>query len=141
MFTVTTPGFWAFRGTGVQVGSTFTGIVANEVDVVSHQAGTPRPLQVVAYSPTTCGTKSTHSTMTYYTTPSGAGVVSTGSMGWILDAMALPSRVPPASYDFVRTVTSTLLQQASIGPLGLRYPAQDNLNQYKAATAVPGTPD
>ena len=130
VFTVTTPGFWAFRGTGVHVGSTFTGVVANEVDLVSHAGGTPRPLQVVAYSPTTCGGSTfTHSTMTYYTAPSGAGVVSTGSMGWVLDAM-VPGRVPVNTYRFVQAVTATILRAVGTGPLGRRFPAADNLNRF-----------
>jgi hypothetical protein len=66
--------------------------------------------------------------MVYYTTGSGAGVVTTGTMGWVLRGFS--ASVPAATRMFVAGVTGTLLREASRSPLGWSHPAQDNLGQY-----------
>ncbi|HET8767496.1 MAG TPA: N,N-dimethylformamidase beta subunit family domain-containing protein, partial [Pedococcus sp.] len=127
---VRTPGFFLFRGTGVSAGTRVPGLAGTEVDRAYPIAGTPANLQVVAHSPVRCGPlRRTWSDMTYYTTPSGAGVVSTGTMLWV---RAL--RGPDASHGitaqgvaFVRTVTDTLLAAMAAGPMGLTDPSVPNL--------------
>jgi hypothetical protein len=124
-FTVVTPGFWGFAGTGARAGTRYEGIVGPEVDEAVSAADVPRPLQVVASSPASCGGRSS---MVYYTTGSGAGVVTTGTMGWVLRGFS--ASVPAATRMFVAGVTGTLLREASRSPLGWSHPAQDNLGQY-----------
>jgi len=124
-FTVVKPAFWAFAGTGTARGSQYKGIIGPEVDEAVGGSDVPRPLEVVASSAASCGGRSS---MIYYTTRSGAGVVSTGTMGWVLHGFA--SGAPAATRSFVVKVTTNLLREASIGPLAKRHPATDNLRSY-----------
>jgi hypothetical protein len=66
--------------------------------------------------------------MAYYTDAAGAGVVTVGSMAWVIDGFS--TRVPAASRIFVRQVTANLLREAARGPLGRLHPASDNLATY-----------
>jgi hypothetical protein len=124
-FTVVSPGFWGFAGTGARAGTRYPGIIGPEVDQAVSAADVPRPLQVVASSPSSCGGRSS---MVYYTTPSGAGVVTTGTMGWVL--RGLSAGAPATTRSFVTRVTGTLLREASRGPLGRFHPAADDLGRY-----------
>ena len=125
-YTVINPGFFLFRGTGAVKGSTYRGVLEVEVDRAQVTASTPRPLQVVARSRTTCGSTSTWSTSSYYTVKSGAGVFSTGSMGWILCGLGAASS--KRSANFVGTVTDNVLREMAKGPMGLSHPAVNNLD-------------
>jgi len=124
-YTVLDPSFFLFANTGAKKGSTYDGIVAVEVDRAYPVKGTPATLQVVAKSATRCGKESTWSTSSYYTVPSGAGVFTTGSMGWILKGMSL--NVPTSSAKFVGTVTNNVLTEVAKGPMGEQHPAEPNL--------------
>ena len=135
-YVVQDPGFFLFRGTGARAGMSFPGLVGIESDRAYPLASTPRPLQVVARGPMRCGrTTSTH-TSVYYTVPSGAGVFSIGTLGWVLALRGpRPSRgVDQAGSDFVRTVTDNLLREMAAGPMGRRHPAVDNLAEQHLGT-------
>src|SRR3954454_1163267 len=121
---VVAPGFWAFAGTGATSGSRYDDLVGPEVDEAINSADVPRPLQVVASSPASCGGRSS---MIYYTVASGAGVVATGTMGWVIHGL---SSAPSTTRAFVKRVTTTLLREAGRGPLGKLHPAKDNLRSY-----------
>ena len=109
-FTVTKPMSWVFADTGVEKGSTFKGIVATEIDTLQvKRPGT----EVLADSPTTCGKRSTRSTMVLRTEPSGAFTFASGSMGWV--ATALRGDAPDRSVDFVQQVTDNLLLAGAYG--------------------------
>ena len=125
-YTVLDPGFFLFRGTGATKGSQYSGVVEVEVDRAHASASTPRPLQVVAKSRTTCGSTSTWSTSSYYTVKSGAGVFSTGSMGWILRGLGAASSKRTTA--FVGTVTDNVLREMAKGPMGVTHPAIGNLD-------------
>jgi hypothetical protein len=116
-FTVLKPSFWAFAGTGTRRGRQYPGIVGPEVDQAASATDVPRPLQVVASSMASCGGGWS---MSYYTSRSGAGVIDTGTMGWVLHGFA--SDVPASTGSFVVTVTANILSQASRGPLARRHP-------------------
>lgn len=124
-FTVVSPSFWAFAGTGVSRGTQYKGIVGPEVDQAVSATDVPRPLQVVGSSSVSCGGRSS---MIYYTSKSGAGVVTTGTMGWVLHGLS--SSVSAATRSFVVKVTTTLLREASRGPLAKSHPAKDNLRVF-----------
>ena len=135
-FTVTDPDFFLYAGTGVRRGSAFPGLVGVEADRAYPVAGTPRPLQVVANSPTTCKGQATRSTASYYTTASGAGVFSAGTMNWVI---GLQAPIPRVGYtargvDFVRQVTDNLLTAMAAGPMGRSHPARDNLSAQHLGT-------
>lgn len=128
-FVVSDPSFFLFAGTGVARGSRVTGLIGPEADRAYPIVSTPHPLQVVADSPTRCGTHSTRSTASYYSTPSGAGVFTVGTMRWIT---GLRGSLPKVGFDasgqrFVRAVTDNLLRAMSGGPMGRSHPARDNL--------------
>jgi N,N-dimethylformamidase beta subunit-like protein len=133
-YRVEAPDFWAFAGTGVRRGTTFPGLVGGEMDRVYPLPGTPRPLQIVAASDVACNGVRTVAHSTYYTTRSGAGVLSVGTMTWVCtyaDACGRTYKVTPAAVAFVRTVTDNVLRAFAQGPAGLRHPAADDLSRFR----------
>jgi len=130
MFTVTEPGFFAFRGTGAAQGDTYAGLTAGEVDRLYPTAGRPefahaRDLVVFAHSPA-AGRHTSHgwSDSTFYTAPSGAGVLNMGTMNWL--QAQTDQGVPARSREFAARVTQNIIRAAADGPLGVH------------PTAVPG---
>ena len=109
-FTVSNPASWVFESTGVKRGSTFTGVVATEIDTLQLKRANT---QVLADSPTTCGKHRTRSTMVLRTEDSGAFTFAAGTMGWV--AKALRGDAPTRSVDFVRQVTDNLLLAGAYG--------------------------
>ncbi|GAA2021873.1 hypothetical protein GCM10009740_08350 [Terrabacter terrae] len=124
------PGFFLLAGTGAKKGERYAGLVATEIDRAYPVAGTPANLQVVAHSPVPQFQKpDTHSDMTYYTAPSGAGVFAVGTMAWaagLRGAHARP-RIDERAATFARTVTANLLHAMAEGPMGRAHPARANL--------------
>ncbi len=133
------PSFWLLSGLGLRRGSRISGLVATEIDRAYPNAGTPANLQVVAHSPVPIANRPpTHSDLTYYTVPSGAGVLAVGTMGWCT-ALRGPSgkhRIDSASVDFARTVTSRLFTAMAGGPLGKAHPARGNLASIGASAST-----
>ena len=74
----------------------------------------------------------------YYTTPSGAGVFSSGTSSWICgtatdcDQHGRSAKVA----GILRTMTTTLLRTFAEGPAGRTHPAVDNLEALKISTAT-----
>ncbi len=126
-YTVTSRDFFLFDGLAPR--APLTDLVAVEVDRAYPLPGTPKSLQIVANSPTDCAGVPTVSTSTYYDTASGAGVFATGTMGWVLNGMRPGS--PRDTRQFVRAVTSRLLERMLDGPLGERYPSRPNLDRFE----------
>ena len=118
------PSHWVFAGTDVVDGTVLPGLVGPEYDRVTLDSNTPRPIEVLARSPLVCAGRSSHSDMAYYTTPSGAGVFSTGTNWWI---NAISGASGPVCQRVVAGVTSNLLHAFALGPVGERHPAVDNL--------------
>lgn len=138
-FVVRDPGFYLFAGTGVVKGRSYAGLAGTEVDRAYPIARTPANLQVVAHSPVTCGPrKRTYSDMTYYTTASGAGVVSVGTMRWAWALEGPNSRlgIDPAGSRFVQTVTDNILRVMVAGPMGRAHPAVSDLATLGASSST-----
>jgi hypothetical protein len=76
---IRSPGHWLFAGSGVVEGTRLPGLVGGEYDPVNLSVPSPRPIEVLARSPLVCNGRSSYSDLAYYTTPSGAGVLSTGT--------------------------------------------------------------
>jgi hypothetical protein len=78
------PDNWLLQGI-LGPGEKLTGAVGIEYAKVDLSVPTPRPMQVLFHSPVLCGTTKKHefSDAVYYTTPSGAGVFSSGTQGWV----------------------------------------------------------
>jgi hypothetical protein len=132
-YTVTSPHWWGFAGTGVHAGSRFPDLVGVEADRVYPSPATPRPLQILSSTGYSCLGVQTSAQSVYYTTSSGAGVFNAGTLHWtcaLLDACG-PYPVSPRTAAFTRTVTANLLRVFARGPAGRTHPAHDNVADYR----------
>jgi hypothetical protein len=118
------------EGTGARAGDRFPGLVGIEIDRAYPGPGTPESLQVVMHSPVAApgGRGRTHADLTYYTVGSGAGVVSTGSMVFSrsFDGPMAEHGITADSVALARALTTNLLTEMAMGPLGDRHPAHPN---------------
>lgn len=125
------PDFWAYAGTGVKKGDKFAGLLGPETDRIYPLESTPQPIQVPALSETTCRGAKTWSTMTYYTTDSGAGVLATGTMAWVR-ALHGPMRIPgitKESSQFAHKTTLNALNTFARGPAAKDHPAHNDFDK------------
>ncbi|MEO8519545.1 MAG: N,N-dimethylformamidase beta subunit family domain-containing protein [Dermatophilaceae bacterium] len=116
-FVVTSPEFFAYAGSGTHAGESYPGLIAFEVDR-QHPHGFDGIVQVVAHSPVYCGVGASDTDMVYAVSPSGAGTIDVGTIGWV---PALNSPYPTTRL-FTRQVTRNLMVAAAAGPLGNRHP-------------------
>jgi hypothetical protein len=134
-FRVVSPSWWGFVGTGTRAGEQLAHLVGVEADRVYPIASTPRPLQVLAHVPYSCRGIGTSAQATYYSTRSGAGVFSAGTLRW---TCALNDRCPVAltrrTVHFVNRVTANVLREFARGPAGRRHPARDNVGRFDLPT-------
>lgn len=134
-YRVMTPRWWGFRGTGVRRGDAFAGLVGPESDRVYPDASSPRPMQVLSHTSFTCRGTTTSAQSVYYTTRSGAGVFSAGTLRWgcaIIDLCEHP--LGARTSRFVRTVTDTVVRTFARGPVGRRWPAVHNVDEFDLPT-------
>jgi len=131
-YRVVTPRWWGFAGLGLRYGDRIQGLVGNESDRVYPDALTPRPLQVLSHTDIECGTVRTSAQSIYYSTESGAGVFAAGTLFW---GCALVRRcgvrLDRRADVFVGRVTDNLLKGFAGGPIGLRFPAVDNVDDFE----------
>jgi hypothetical protein len=130
-YRIVTPRWWGFAGTGVRAGSAIPGLVGGESDRVYPNAATPRPLQILSHATFSCRGDTTSTQSVYYTTPSGAGVFTAGTLRWgcaLVDQCDRP--LGARTRDFARRVTANLLREFAEGPVGRRHPARDNLDEF-----------
>jgi len=113
------PDFALFDGIKLAKGSAFPGLVGTESDRYYPQPPTPEQIEVPTLSPVDCRGKQTWSTMTYYSTDSGARVWASGTMNWTrsLNGPNRAKGITPASSDFSRAVTANLLEGLADGSL------------------------
>jgi hypothetical protein len=130
-YVVAAPKWWGFEGTGVRQGTVVAGLVGGESDRVYPNAATPRPLQVLSHTTYSCRGDLTSTQSIYYTTRSGAGVFNAATLRWgCAIADLCDRRLGPRTRDFVRQVTDNLLHGFAAGPVGLRHPARDNVDEF-----------
>ncbi len=136
-YRVVSPHWWGFAGTGVKNGDQFRHLVGIEADRVYPVPSTPRPLQVLSYSPYGCRGVPTTAESIYYTTPSGAGVFTAGTLRWTcaLKARCADVGASRRTRTFARKVTANLLRAMSRGPVGRRHPAHDNVARFDLPTS------
>jgi len=130
-YVVESPTWWGFGGTGVRAGDRFGLLVGPEADRVYLNARTPRPMEVLSHTSYSCRGVATSAQSVYYTTPSGAGVFTAGTLRWgcaIIDTCEHP--LGARTRDFVRTVTDNLLRGYAAGPVGRDHPARDTVTRY-----------
>jgi hypothetical protein len=132
---VTTTSSWIYAGTNVYPGERLSGLIGPETDAVQPGYPTPRPLQVLMHSPTSCpGGGPDYADTTYRTTPSGAAVFDAGTIAWgctLVDACAAP--ISATTQRVVRQMTGNILRTFAAGPAGLLHPARDNLRSFQIA--------
>ena len=131
-YVVASPDSWVYAGTGVQKGTSFTGLVGIEYDRVNPVYPVPRPIEVLAHSPLTCRGTNSYSDSAYYTTNSGAGVFATGTMRWVQSMgdtyiFGLNRR----AWAFTEQVSANVLRAFAAGPAAAKYPARDNLDSMQ----------
>lgn len=131
---VTDPDAWLFKGLGVQAGTRLKNVVGAEFDRVVLPVPTPRPLQVLSHSPVLCrDVQPEWADVTYYTTPSGAGVFAAGTLDWI---PSMNSRDPLTAVVMTQATERVLKLMAT--PLAGRVQAaQDNVADFYAADGTP----
>ena len=130
-YVVVSPGWWGFRGTGAGYGERIPGLVGPEADRVYPDRATPRPMQVLSHTSYPCRGVTTSAQSVYYTTPSGAGVFTAGTLRWGCALVDSCDRsLGQRTSTFVRVVTGNLLRAFSSGPVGIRHPARDNLADF-----------
>ncbi len=114
---------WMFEGTGVQDGDSWPHVVGNEYDRVTLEVPTPPTIEVLAHSPVTVRGRRSYADMTYYTAPSGAGVLSAGSI-WF------ERQVQPGGTGYraqIIAMVTNVLHAFAAGPVGLAHPSRPNL--------------
>jgi hypothetical protein len=141
-YVVYRPRNWLLAGTGTRRGQQFPGMVGPEYDRVNPIVTTPRPIEVLAHSPLRCGNGASFADSAYYTVPSGAGVFAAGTMRWVcaMRGSRCGHGVTDAAERFVDKVTETALRAMAEGPVGIRHPAKDNLDQVKPYHGYPTFP-
>jgi len=136
-YRVVSPDWWGFRNTGVATGTTFPHLVGIEADRAYLTPTTPHPLQVLSFMDYSCRGSPTSSQSTYYTTPSGAGVFTAGTLRWTC-AIYQPCGSAGLTLEtnaFVRRVTRNILKVFAKGPAGVQHPAVDNVDQFPLPTS------
>ncbi len=122
-----------FTGTGLGPGSGIPGVVNGDFQAFDPAlGGTPAGVDILAHSRVTITghPDRDYADTTYYTMPgSGAGVFSSGTVGWI---PSLQDCAPGASCParLMQAITGNLLRVFGAGPVGLRYPSVDNTQQF-----------
>jgi len=129
---ITEPDAWVFAGTGVRKGDRWPDAVGNEYDRVTPGVPTPPSIQILSESPVTCKGRKSVAHMTWYTTPSGAGVFSAGTF-WLIPPLDdacpnLPAGGPPCQ---IQKMVLNLLEAISAGPAGRTHPSVNNTAAYK----------
>jgi hypothetical protein len=122
---VVDPGAWLFEGLGLTAGQALPGVVGSEYDhYLPSQVG-PKNVQILCHSPLVCRGVKSYADMTYYSAPSGAGVLATGTLDWI------PSLNPPTiggqSYnETVVAMTKKILAAWANAKVGALHPSVPN---------------
>jgi len=130
-YRVVSPRWWGFRGTGARYGTEIYGLVGGESDRVYPNAAMPRPLQILSYQTFSCRGAPTSTQSVYYTTASGAGVFTAGTLRWGCALQDLCDKhLGTRTRDFARKVTANLLREFARGPVGDRHPARHNVDDF-----------
>jgi hypothetical protein len=111
---------WLFANTGVTPSASIPGIVGYELD--ERTPSTPRGTQLIGGGSASCmpenerlPVRGTHADTTLYTTPSGAFVFASGTLGWLYGLEPVPQAspdVPVAPDPRVVAITRNLLAHA-----------------------------
>lgn len=123
------PTAWPFAHTGASQGTSLPHLVAGDYDHYVDDGSAPTDVQILAHSPVTTSYGTTgYADMIYYTDrTSDAGVISTGTIGWV---GFLNSCGPGVPCQTVQRITGNVLQLFGQGPAGRTHPSQPNATEY-----------
>jgi hypothetical protein len=140
-WTVTSPHWWGYAGTGVREGEQLPGVVGPESDRVYPARDRPRPMTVVGYSRFDCGPgRPTAQTGVYWVAPSGAGVFAAGTMRWACAMGDTCAKVRDARVRrVVQQVSTTVLTAFATPRAGASRPATDTTGRYWLPARSTGT--
>ena len=141
---IVAPHSWIFAGTYVTRGELLPGLIGPETDAVQPSYPTPRPIEVLLHSPTSCPSGSSgpnFADTSYYVTAGNAGVFDAGTIDWVCAIRAAcPFPISRRTETVIRDVTDNLLRIFSIGPAGDHHPAHDNLAALGISATDPLSP-
>jgi len=140
-WTVTSPDWWGYAGTGVRDGEQLPALVGPESDRVYPAPDRPRPMTVVGYSRFDCGPgRPSAQTGVYWVAPSGAGVFAAGTMRWACAMGETCAKVPDARVRrIVQQVSTTVLTAFATPRAGTSRPATDTVSRYWLPSRSTGT--
>jgi hypothetical protein len=122
---------WVFEGTGLKNGDRIPRLVQREADHVDRNFATPPNVEVLMHSPVTCAglggiragrDQPLYSDTTYYTSPSGAGVFSTGAE-WVCRLYDGCPAGPRGRDSVVTRIVENVLRVFAAGPAGDDHPS------------------
>lgn len=118
---------WPLIGTGLSTGSSIESLVGNEVDTTD--IGATPGVQTFLSSKAILKGVSYNVHLTYYNTPSQAGVIDVSTNGWVcvIDNVCTWTKVPTATSFITKRITQNIMKEASKGPLGVSHPAVVNI--------------
>ena len=114
---------WVFAGAGASDGMVLRSMAGNEIDRVISDRETPPNVEVIGRMKVQCGKSVSSGNMAYYSTASGAGVFSSGTIWWICGLDAEYCSVP-ANTPVVRAITANVLRAFADGPAGAAHPSK-----------------
>jgi hypothetical protein len=120
---------WIWRGTGVHEGQKLRGVVGIEYDHVDLNWPTPRPIQILAHSPTLCHGRHIYADASYHVEKSGAGVFVGGTMRWVCALRHCGPKTDASSGPILSRATMNILRAFAAGPAGRAHPAKDFTEQ------------
>ncbi len=139
---------WLLDGCGVTDGQRLPSVVQGEYDRYVPSLPGPKNVDVVAHSPV--AHQGNWSDITYYTTPSGGGVLASGNasfVGKLANTTAFPNNVVPAAIPGVTDILLRLMENVygtfGNGPASAAQPSVGNwgtVYQGSAATAASAQP-
>jgi hypothetical protein len=137
---ITDASSWVFRGTGLQNGSSLSGVIASDFDHVI--SGAPANIEILAHSPIPTGEATvsgsiwggdSYSDMIYFTnSTSDAGVMDTGNNVWIGDLRPCAT-TNTCEAPTMTKITNNILRIFGQGPAGQLEPVVPNAGSISPA--------
>lgn len=129
---------WIWAGAGVHNGQKLRGAVGIEYNHISLNWPTPRPIEILAHSPSTCDGRPSFADASYHVEPSGAGVFDAGTMRWVCALRHCGPKTDASSGPILSRATLNILRAFAVGPAGKTHPAKDFTKQNLAHPPVRG---
>ena len=131
---VSEPESWLYAGTGLAAGAEVPGVFAGDFQAYRPSlGGTPPGVEILSHSPVTVSghPERGDADTTYYTVAgSGAGVFSSGTVGWIPALMPCAQSASSCPAGVMQQITANILRVFGAGPAGLTEPSVPNTALY-----------